>query len=325
MLILSMKKAIIAFSVIISCIHFTLALSKVDTAVSRMYANNFTIFDSTQNFMADKPIRRDEASKFFVQYAKEIQWLVLDNNEFECDSFTDLQQWRPDLVQTMKDACSLWLIKWYNNKFMPKDLITNGQAITILIRIVDGTKDETGSHFAQKYIEKAQELWITDWLAVDNSNNLDIPMTRGDMWVLLYNAMDLKTEQKFSEKLHSQDDLNNEIDESIVTQIENSLNEKTRWGSADLCSDEIRSIISEVEQAYIERSIEFHQAKSAYLSETQCYETNPVVVCDGQLSAFNVSRQEKINKIINGYKNQLMSCKGEPVLFSDYSSTLSGY
>jgi hypothetical protein len=41
---------------------------------------------------------------------------------------------------------------------MPQNALTNAEAMTVAIRMIDGKKDETQQHFAQKYFEKAKEF-----------------------------------------------------------------------------------------------------------------------------------------------------------------------
>lgn len=97
---------------------FSLAESSINEAVSWMNQNWLTIFNNPIDFMATQWLRRDEASKFFVQYAKEVLNLIPDTSKTSCN-FTDLNQARPDLKDLIKEACQLWLFQWYNWKFMP--------------------------------------------------------------------------------------------------------------------------------------------------------------------------------------------------------------
>lgn len=142
--------------------------------------------------MSDKPLRRDEASKFFWQYATSIQHSQADDSKNECNLFTDLTEWHSDLVDSVIISCKLWLFKWSYNKFMPTELLTNGQAITVIIRMIDGKKDESQWHFAQNYFEKAQELWIMKWLSLNSSNRFDDFTTRWEVAILLYNVSKLR-------------------------------------------------------------------------------------------------------------------------------------
>lgn len=175
----------------ISFISFSFADSTLDQAISWMYSKGLTKFDNSQDFMANKSLRRDEATKFFVQYAKEIQNSISDETKMECDKFTDLAKWWTDLADTMKGSCKLGLFQWTNWKFMPTQALTNAQAITVLIRMIDGKKDETQWHFAQKYFERAKELGIMNWLNLNSTANFDKLATRGEIAILLFNASNL--------------------------------------------------------------------------------------------------------------------------------------
>jgi hypothetical protein len=60
--------------------------------------------------MATKSLRRDEASKFFVQYAKESLGLTPDTSNISCE-FSDLDSAWPDLKNLIKESCQLGLFK----------------------------------------------------------------------------------------------------------------------------------------------------------------------------------------------------------------------
>lgn len=185
-----MKKLLIVALAIIWFGWFSLASTQLDEAISRMNQKGLTKFDNATDFMATNGLRRDEASKFFVQYAKEVMWLTPDTSKTSCN-FTDLSKARPDLKDLIKESCQLWLFQWYNWKFMPTQSLTNAQAITVLIRMIDWKKDETQWHFAQLYFEKAQALWIMSWLTLNSTTNFDKLTTRGDVGQLIYSTSKL--------------------------------------------------------------------------------------------------------------------------------------
>ncbi len=182
-----MRKFLVIALTIISFGWFSFAISQLEQSINRMNQNGLTKFTNATDFMSTKSLRRDEASKFFVQYAKEIKKLTPDTSKTTCD-FIDLNNARPDLKDIIKEACQLGLFQWSNGKFMPTQSLTNAQAITVLMRMIDWKKDETQGHFAQLYFEKAQELWIMGWLTMNSTVNFDKLTTRGDVGILLYNA-----------------------------------------------------------------------------------------------------------------------------------------
>ena len=185
-----MNKIIIASLSIFCLIWFTFADSQLDKAITWMNLNWLTKFHNSADFMANNSLRRDEATKFFVQYATQILWLTPDTSNTSCN-FRDLNQARPDLKDTIKEACQLWLFWGANGKFMPTQSLTNAQAITVLIRMIDWKKDESQGHFAQKYFETAESLGIMSWLVLDSTTNFDKLTTRWEVSVLLYNTSNL--------------------------------------------------------------------------------------------------------------------------------------
>lgn len=186
----NMKKLLLIILSFIFFWGFIWASTSKNDVISRMYQNWLTKFDNPTDFMESKSLRRDEASKFFVQYSKDLLNKTTDETKAECNTLSDLNKWWSDLSETMKDSCKLWLFQWYKGKFMPTQTLTKWQAITVLIRMIDGKKDETQWHFAQKYYERALELWILDWVTL-SSKTFDYLITRGDMARLLYNAWNI--------------------------------------------------------------------------------------------------------------------------------------
>lgn len=234
-----MKKIVIIASIILSIwfLWITFAKSSLDQSISRMNQNWLTRFSNAKDFMSSNSLRRDEASKFFVQYAKEILWLKPDTSNKSC-TFTDLNKAWPDLKTQINEACQLWLFQWYNWKFMPSQQITNAQAITVFIRMIDGKKDETQWHFAQKYFEKAKELWIMSWLTLNYKSNFDKLTTRGDIGILLFNASKLDYKQIEDKTIEDLEDIEEETQpsESINNCPDNS-HPDTTIINACVCND----------------------------------------------------------------------------------------
>lgn len=93
-----MRKFILIASVILSIWFWWISVAKssLNQSISRMNQNWLTKFDNAKDFMSSSSLRRDEASKFFVQYAKEILWLKPDTSKTSCN-FNDLDKAWPDL------------------------------------------------------------------------------------------------------------------------------------------------------------------------------------------------------------------------------------
>lgn len=191
-----MKKFLVIVLSLIGLWWCSLASPQLDNAIVWMNEHGLTKFTNETEYMASKGLRRDEAAKFFVQYAKLLGKTTYIKTESQC-AFLDIHDSWIDLKDIVRESCRLWLFQWSNEKFMPTQFLTNAQAITVLIRMIDWKKDESKGHFAQLYFEKAQELWIMEWLTLNSSANFDKLTIRGDVGVLIYNAFQrLNTEAK---------------------------------------------------------------------------------------------------------------------------------
>lgn len=162
---------------------------ELEQAITWMYNNWLTIYQTPSAFMYNKWLRRDEATKFFVKYAKNIIWIAPDYNR-EC-SFYDLDEARPDLKDLIVESCQLWLFQWYNWNFMPSQYLTNAQALTVFMRILKWWEDELWNHFADNYQIKAKQLWIIDWLPFNDRNQFDQNTTRWNVARLIFRWFNL--------------------------------------------------------------------------------------------------------------------------------------
>lgn len=159
-------------------------LNELRDAIEWMYSKWLTIYNTPDSFMYKNGLRRDEATKFFVKYSKEILWKMPDSR-ISCE-FTDLDKAWPDLKELIVESCQLWLFQWYQWKFMPEQQLTNAQALAVFIRIIDWWKDETWWHFADNYLSKAQELWIVEWLTLNDRLLFDKATTRWVVATMIY-------------------------------------------------------------------------------------------------------------------------------------------
>ena len=309
-----MKKIFLLMLAFVSFISFTFAESQLNTAISWMNSNWLTKFTNAITFMSTKNLRRDEATKFFVQYATEIVWLTPDISKTSCN-FNDLNNARPDLKDLIKESCQLDLFQWNNGQFMPNEALTNAQAITVLIRMIDGKKDETQWHFAQAYFEKAQELGIMNWLTLNSTTNFDKLTTRWEVGILLYNT------SKINKRVNEIQITNTNNENTDIVHI-NEIPSKPIYTQQE-CDDEVKWIIPIVEQSYLSRWNEFQDAKMSLFSNN-CYSTRLILECDNELSNLNVERQNKITDIIKNYKKQLNKCEWKEIRFSSFSNIISG-
>lgn len=158
---------------------------ELDEAISWMFTNWLTIFNNKSDFMYQNWLRRDEAAKFFVNYAKEVIWLTPDYSNSDC-IFDDLDEARDDLKDIVIESCQLGLFQWSNWKFMPTEWLTNAQTITVFMRLLEWKKDETWSHYANEYFKSANNLWLLNRTPLEVKENFDKFVSRWSVAKMLY-------------------------------------------------------------------------------------------------------------------------------------------
>jgi len=147
-------------------------------AIILLHSHEITKFDTVETFMPDNNIRRDEIAKMDVYFRENVLENITTIVEDEC-SFKDLDQAHSDLPDLICRSYNYGLFKGYEWNFMPTDSITNGQAVIVLIRMIDGFKDETSvAHYAQNYMDTAEELGLLDGLGISNKSEWDKPALR---------------------------------------------------------------------------------------------------------------------------------------------------
>jgi hypothetical protein len=72
-----------------------------------------------------------------------------------------------------------------NGQFGPDDIITYGQAVTVLMRILGYTATDVGSKWPDNYIQKADEIGLTDGVSLGASSSI----SRGDTAILFTNLL----------------------------------------------------------------------------------------------------------------------------------------
>jgi len=149
---------------------------------SAIVLHNHLIEICVEWFRQYDEITRGEASKFITQYAKVLN---LSPNYTEC-TFSDIATYDYTLTPFIAEVCSYGLIKGSNGKYMPEWKLTEAQAATIIVRSLEGFKDETKEPWYIDYYTRAQELGLISNETVAWVNNTNI--TRGKLWTWLFLA-----------------------------------------------------------------------------------------------------------------------------------------
>ncbi len=164
---------------------------ELDDAISRMYDKWLTKYNTAENFLPAEFLTREQAAKFFWEFAK-----VLEKEEVKSQEdciFNDLENADYTLVDHVYESCRLWLFKWSQWNYMPFKQITRAEAMTVITRTLDWFKDETIEPRWSLYHKFLRERGIT---SENDVYSLDVAIPRGEAALLLYRSATLDPEQE---------------------------------------------------------------------------------------------------------------------------------
>ena len=159
-------------------------VEKYADAISYLHTQQLTKYNTEASFQTENHLRRDEAAKFFGLFASQVMKKQSDTTK-TCE-FKDLAEWHTDLKSNVIAACQLGIFRGKDGYFNPTGSLTNGEALTVLIRIIYWALDESHTdHRAKDYLLKAQSYGLTQGTLLDSMKYLDTPATRWDVARLL--------------------------------------------------------------------------------------------------------------------------------------------
>lgn len=189
-------------------------------AIDYLYTNGLTMFATEDTFMGASSLRRDEAAAFFARFARDVLGMEVDTEAQGCD-FSDLAEAHQDLLGEVTAACQLGLFKGSEGKFMPRASFTNEQALAVLVRLIDGDKEEVAGNWAANYYAFAKEAGLTVSLHADMQEHLSLAISRADVAKLIEAAAYMKIdgvdgESKASMEGTEEDGTSDEATEEVV-------------------------------------------------------------------------------------------------------------
>ena len=152
----------------------------LETVIKWMYNQWLTMYDNIDQFLPNNTMTREEASKFYWVFAQKI-YNKKENSTKKCN-FSDIKKADPTLRNNITNSCKLWIFQWYKNKFTPLQKLNNTEAITVLMRVIEGMKEEPKNKYYTNYFLKATEYGLINNI---NANN---PITRWEAAMLIYKA-----------------------------------------------------------------------------------------------------------------------------------------
>lgn len=156
--------------------------SELEKALYRMYHNGLTKYDQLENYRPTDPLLREEASKIITKAYTALGYPTTSKNT-AC-SFSDAKTFDPSLIESIENSCRYWLLKGSNGSFLAKKTLTKAEALTVLIRILEGkSSDESMSPRWTLSFIKAKAIFLTNEQDV---NALNRPITREEIALLIY-------------------------------------------------------------------------------------------------------------------------------------------
>jgi hypothetical protein len=149
-----------------------------------MYDNGLTRYTSIEGYRPFDTLTREEAAKIFSLFKKAIIPTTSVASWTVC-AYSDIDKADISLAPYIIDACKMQIFKGWTGTFEPLIYLTKPQAVAILVRLLEGAKDETTDPRWTNYYKRAVELGM-----IQNSSptNFDKPISRYEIALLLYNT-----------------------------------------------------------------------------------------------------------------------------------------
>ena len=156
---------------------------ELESAVQWMYDNELTRYDNIVQFLPNDTLTREQAAKFFWNFAVYLEKDTIVS--VDACQFNDVANADYTLLPHIISSCQLWLFKGSQGNFMPFDQLTRAEALTVVMRTLDGKMDETVVPRWSNYHKSARQLGLT---TENDVYSLDAPISRYEIALILYRA-----------------------------------------------------------------------------------------------------------------------------------------
>ena len=161
--------------------------TELEKAISWMYANGLTKYDSLSGYRPQDPVLREESAKIIAQ-AYRILGYPQESKNSQC-SFSDEKSFDSSLSGFIADSCKWGIFKGSNGQFLPHKTLSKAESLTVLMRIFEG--NSSSENFTPRwtmYFVKAKAIGLTKEA---NVNSLDRPTSREELALLIYRFKNL--------------------------------------------------------------------------------------------------------------------------------------
>lgn len=159
--------------------------AELKKSIERMYENWLTQYNTPEKFWGNDYLTREQASKIFSTFYSKVLNKKF-NEKVNLNIFSDINEANPDLKYYIFQAYDMWLFKGTNWKFMPTNRLTQAQAISVAIRMINWNLEEVKNAWYINYYIKAKKYWLLKWWNFDIIDLSKTNITRWDTALLLY-------------------------------------------------------------------------------------------------------------------------------------------
>lgn len=213
--------------------------SEFEQALAWMHANGLTQYNTPEAYRPADRLTREEAAKIIGEAYRKLGYPTTTKNE-NC-TFSDAAWFDPTLVLNIQDVCKRGLFQGSQGQFLPTESMTKGQALAVLIRMLEGKKsDESMAIWWETYHKK----WLTIGLTTDvDVNNFEAPITREEIAIFIYRTRDIvQDEQRKIFSLNAMSQLNAT---GTTTDVSNEQHLQTVASGIDVSTDpELQEAVS---------------------------------------------------------------------------------
>ena len=154
-----------------------------DQLVSRAHQQGLSKYDTVDEFRYDALILREESARMFVAFAKDVLWLegtieLPMGFDANLDATTDMTL-RAYVVEAF--TFGIFNSKLNNGSaewFYPKNNLTKGQALAMLMRLANQWEDETSTPRYRNYMISGV---TRGWFNTSEFLDMEAPITRGEL------------------------------------------------------------------------------------------------------------------------------------------------
>lgn len=225
--------------------------TQLKEAIKWMYDNWLTQYDTPEKFWSNDYLTREQAAKFFTTFYSKVLNKKFNGN-VDLKVFSDMNEANPELKQHISQAYNIWLFKGFRWKFMPKNKLTQAQAISVAIRMINWDLEQVKNAWYINYYEKAKKYWLLkrwDFDIVDLDRTY---ITRWDTAIILYALYNHIRSNNDNAAIDYNYELTTSINKCLDAEEENI------WVFEDGTEDDMNNAISQILDACKESAKEIY-------------------------------------------------------------------